>query len=67
LAHTETYKFDNFTNSFVEILAAQQTPEGSRWYQGTADQVRQNLRYFLERPYEYFLILSGDSALQRGL
>jgi len=55
-----TYKFDNFTNSFVEILAAQQTPEASRWYQGTADAVRQNLRYFLERPFEYYLILSGD-------
>src|ERR1700751_3114797 len=57
---TNTYKFDNFTDSFVEILAAQQTPEGSRWYQGTADAVRQNLRYFLERPCEYYLILSGD-------
>ncbi len=55
-----SYKFDNFTPSFVEILAAQQTPEGSRWYQGTADAVRQNLRYFLEHPYEYFVILSGD-------
>jgi len=55
-----TYKFDNFTKSFVEILAAQQTPEDSRWYQGTADAVRQNLRYLLERPYEYYLILSGD-------
>jgi glucose-1-phosphate adenylyltransferase len=55
-----SYKFDNFTKSFVEILAAQQTPEGSRWYQGTADAVRQNLRYFLEAPYEYYLILSGD-------
>jgi glucose-1-phosphate adenylyltransferase len=55
-----TYKFDNFSKSFVEILAAQQTPEGARWYQGTADAVRQNLRYFLERPYEYYLILSGD-------
>jgi glucose-1-phosphate adenylyltransferase len=55
-----TYKFDNFTKSFVEILAAQQTPEDSRWYQGTADAVRQNLRYFLERPYEHYLILSGD-------
>ena len=40
----EAYKFDHFTPSFVEILAAQQTPEGSRWYQGTADAVRQNLR-----------------------
>ena len=57
---TASYKFDNFTKSFVEILAAQQTPEGAHWYQGTADAVRQNLRYFLERPYEYYLILSGD-------
>ena len=55
-----SYKFDSFTDSFIEILAAQQTPEDARWYQGTADAVRQNLRYFLERPYEYFLILSGD-------
>src|SRR6516225_1657383 len=55
-----SYKFDSFTDSFIEILAAQQTSEGSRWYQGTADAVRQNLRYFLERPYEYYLILSGD-------
>lgn len=55
-----SYKFDHFGNSFVEILAAQQTPEGSKWYQGTADAVRQNLRYFLESPYEYFVILSGD-------
>jgi len=55
-----SYKFDNFTKSFIEILAAQQTPEGARWYQGTADAVRQNLRYFLQRPYEYYLILSGD-------
>src|SRR3954447_11836600 len=55
-----SYKFDNFSRSFVDILAAQQTPEGAQWYQGTADAVRQNLRYFLEQPYEYFLILSGD-------
>ena len=55
-----SYKFDNFTPSFVEILAAQQTPEGSHWYQGTADAVRQNLRYFLERQVDYYIILSGD-------
>ncbi len=55
-----SYKFDNFNTSFVEILAAQQTPEGAQWYQGTADAVRQNLRYFLERPYDYYVILSGD-------
>jgi glucose-1-phosphate adenylyltransferase len=55
-----TYKFDSFNKSFVEILAAQQTPEGSEWYQGTADAVRQNLRYFLESRSDYFIILSGD-------
>lgn len=46
-----SYKFDHFSKSFVEILAAQQTPEGASWYQGTADAVRQNLRDFLNRPY----------------
>jgi glucose-1-phosphate adenylyltransferase len=55
-----SYKFDNFSPSFVEILAAQQTPEGSTWYQGTADAVRQNLRTFIEGNYDYFIILSGD-------
>ncbi len=55
-----SYKFDNFSRSFVDILAAQQTPEGSQWYQGTADAVRQNMRYFLERPFDYYVILSGD-------
>jgi glucose-1-phosphate adenylyltransferase len=55
-----SYKFDNFSRSFIDILAAQQTPAGSEWYQGTADAVRQNMRFFLERPYDYYLILSGD-------
>ena len=55
-----SYKFDNFSRSFVEILAAQQTPTATSWYQGTADAVRQNLRDFLQQPYEYFVILSGD-------
>ncbi len=55
-----SYKFDHFSRSFIDLLAAQQTPEGSQWYQGTADAVRQNMRYFLERPFEYYLILSGD-------
>ena len=55
-----TYKFDPFTRGFVEVLAAQQTADGERWYQGTADAVRQNLRYFLEQTYDYYLILSGD-------
>ena len=55
-----SYKFDNFSPSMVEILAAQQTPEGATWYQGTADAVRQNLRTFLDENLEYFIILSGD-------
>jgi len=56
----DSYKFDNFSRSFVDILAAQQTPTGSQWYQGTADAVRQNMRYFLQRPFDYYLVLSGD-------
>jgi glucose-1-phosphate adenylyltransferase len=55
-----TYKFDQFSRSFVEILAAQQTPTDSQWYQGTADAVRQNLADFLSAPFDYFVILSGD-------
>ena len=57
-----TYKFDQFSRQrpFVEILAAQQTAENMDWYQGTADAVRQNLRYLLEHGADYFVILSGD-------
>jgi len=55
-----SYKFDNFSPSFIDLLAAQQTPEGSQWYQGTADAVRQNMRYFLEGSFDYYIILSGD-------
>lgn len=57
---TDAFKFDHFGGDFVHVLAAQQTAEGANWYQGTADAVRQNMSYFLEKPYEYFLILSGD-------
>lgn len=57
---TNAYRFDHFGDNFVHVLAAQQTPGDERWYQGTADAVRQNMSYFLERPYKYFLILSGD-------
>lgn len=57
---SRAYKFDLFNHGFVEILAAQQTPEGELWYQGTADAVRQNLRNFTQGKYRYFLILSGD-------
>ncbi len=56
----DAYSFDHFGGDFVHVLAAQQTAGGADWYQGTADAVRQNMNYFLEQPYEYFLILSGD-------
>jgi glucose-1-phosphate adenylyltransferase len=55
-----TYSFDAFGGGFVEILAAQQTLDNSGWYQGTADAVRQNLRYIEQPGIEYVLILSGD-------
>lgn len=55
-----TYQFDVFGEGFVELLAAQQTFSNTDWYQGTADAVRQNLRYLVERREEYVLILSGD-------
>ena len=55
-----TYSFDPFSGGFVEILAAQQTNETSDWYQGTADAVRQNLRYLQQPGIDYVLILSGD-------
>src|SRR3569623_1947548 len=55
-----TYKFDQFSRGFVEILAAQQTLKDETWYQGTADAVRQNLRTFLEGNWDYYLILAGD-------
>ncbi len=55
-----TYKFDPFSRSFVEVLAAQQTNESADWYQGTADAVRQQVRYVQEDPCENVLILSGD-------
>jgi glucose-1-phosphate adenylyltransferase len=55
-----TYKFDPFSRAFVEVLAAQQTNEAADWYRGTADAVRQNLRYVQEDGARLILILSGD-------
>src|ERR1700678_3845259 len=57
---SRTYKFDQFTSGFVEILAAQQTPTNTSWYEGTADAVRKNLVHFLNHDFAYLLILSGD-------
>ncbi|HXB58789.1 MAG TPA: glucose-1-phosphate adenylyltransferase [Candidatus Acidoferrales bacterium] len=57
---SRTYKFDQFTSGFVEILAAQQTLTNASWYEGTADAVRKNLTHFLNHDFDYLLILSGD-------
>jgi len=56
----QSYSFDRFSRGFVEVLAARQTVGGASWYQGTADAVRQNLRYSRNEDYEYVVILSGD-------
>src|SRR5215470_10269295 len=55
-----SYKFDAFSRGFVEVLAAQQTNEAADWYQGTADAVRQQIRYVAEDPCTDVMILSGD-------
>jgi glucose-1-phosphate adenylyltransferase len=56
----DAYRFDVFAPGFVEILAAQQTPDRTDWYQGTADAVRQNLKHLNDYPHKLVLILSGD-------
>lgn len=55
-----SYKFDNFSKGFVEILAAEQTIESGDWYQGTADAVRQHVRRLSMLGADHYLILSGD-------
>ena len=57
---SHSYKFDHFSRGFVEILAAEQTPNSDTWYQGTADAVRKNLNHLLNNDFEHLLILSGD-------
>ncbi len=55
-----TYHFDQFTNGFVDILAAEQTPSSDEWFLGTADAVRKTLKRINSTEFEYALILSGD-------
>lgn len=56
----QTYRFDRFSDGFVSILAAEQTPENTNWFQGTADAVRQGLVHILSECPDLVLILSGD-------
>ena len=55
-----TYRFSPFADGFVEILAAEQTPERPDWFQGTADAVRQVLPHIRDWRIDTLLILSGD-------
>jgi len=59
-----TYQFSFFSSAFVDVLAAEQTPENKGWFQGTADAVRQSMHHFLQHDFEYALILSGDQLYQ---
>jgi glucose-1-phosphate adenylyltransferase len=59
-----TYHFDVFSPGFVDILAAEQTPGSSKWYQGTADAVRQSFHHLENHEYDYLLVLSGDQLYQ---
>jgi len=56
----QTYRFSRFSDGFVEILAAEQTPESPQWFQGTADAVRQVLPHIRDLGVDTLLILSGD-------
>jgi glucose-1-phosphate adenylyltransferase len=59
-----TYHFSSFDESFVDILAAEQTPSSVAWFQGTADAVRQSLHHLAVHEFDYVLILSGDQLYQ---
>ena len=59
-----TYQFSLFSKGFVDIVAAEQTPDNPQWFQGTADAVRQSLRHIINHDFEYVLILSGDQLYQ---
>ncbi|NIZ46449.1 glucose-1-phosphate adenylyltransferase [Entomospira nematocerorum] len=62
-----TYKFDQFNGGFVEILAAEQTPNSSSWFNGTADAVRKNLAHYHPLNPSHYIILSGDQLYQMDL
>jgi glucose-1-phosphate adenylyltransferase len=59
-----TYHFSAFSSAFVDIIAAEQTPDNPTWFQGTADAVRQSLRHIKQQDFSHVLILSGDQLYQ---
>jgi glucose-1-phosphate adenylyltransferase len=62
-----SYNFDRFSRGFVEILAAEQTPDSSSWYEGTADAVRKNIIHFKNQKPTHYIILSGDQLYRMDL
>ncbi|MCK4563703.1 MAG: glucose-1-phosphate adenylyltransferase [Verrucomicrobia bacterium] len=62
-----TYRFDQFSGGHVRILAAEQTPGSTGWFQGTADAVRRSMRYFMGEEPELVVILSGDQLYRMDL
>lgn len=61
---SSTFHFSFFSSAFVDVLAAEQTISSDKWFQGTADAVRQSMHHFLQHDFEYALILSGDQLYQ---
>lgn len=63
----QSYRFDSFSDSFLQILAAQQTIDDSNWYQGTADAVRKNIHYIKHQKVSTVVVLSGDQLYRINL
>jgi glucose-1-phosphate adenylyltransferase len=64
---TRTYKFDQFSSGFIEIIAADQTMDNTDWFQGPADAVRKSLKHFVHPKIKYICILSGDQLYKMDL
>lgn len=62
-----TFRFDHFSDAFVEVLAAEQTKHNMEWFQGTADAVRQSLRNVTQNDFDHLMILSGDQLYHMDL
>ncbi|MEE0885735.1 MAG: glucose-1-phosphate adenylyltransferase [Treponema sp.] len=64
---TNSYNFDRFSSGFVEILAAEQTLENDKFYEGTADSVRKSMSHFKAQNPTHYIILSGDQLYRMDL
>ncbi|MFC1570646.1 glucose-1-phosphate adenylyltransferase [Candidatus Omnitrophota bacterium] len=64
---SRTYKMDNFTQGFIEIMAAEQSMDDTDWFQGTADAVRRCLKHFNDPAIKHIFILSGDQLYKMDL